>query len=78
MKNWVRKAIFVVSSGLSALFFYAYVDAFLTKKACFNEQGRCFDSDEMVVHLEQSGVAWLSLAMLTSGIALYQLWRLTR
>ncbi len=78
MKTWARKTIFVVSSGLSTLFFFAFFDVFLTKEKCFNELGRCFDADEMVVHLEQSGVAWLSLAMLATGVALYQLWRMTR
>ena len=78
MKSWARKTIFAVSAACSALFFFVYFDAFLTKKSCFNEQGRCFDADDMVVHLEQSGVAWLSLALLASGVALYHLWRLTR
>ncbi|SLN51618.1 hypothetical protein ROG8370_02287 [Roseovarius gaetbuli] len=47
-------------------------------RGCLNELGRCLDSDSGVVYLEQSGGVWLSLAVLASGIALYQLRQLTR
>ena len=78
MKNGLRKAVFVVSAGFSALFLFAYYDAYSKRQDCFNEAGRCFDGETGVVHLEQSGLAWLSLAGLASAIALYQLWRLIR
>jgi hypothetical protein len=76
MKNRLRASVLVVSSGLSALFFYGYYASYFKREDCFNELGRCFDSETGVVYLEQSGVAWLSLAVLASGVALYQLWRL--
>ncbi len=76
MRNRLRKAVFVVFSGLSALAFYGAYASYIKRKDCFNELGRCFDSETGVVYLEQSGVAWLSLAVLASGVALYQLWRL--
>jgi len=78
MRNWLRKTIFVVSSGLSGLFCIAYYVSYRNWQSCFNEAGRCFDGDVGNVYLEQSGIAWLSLAVLAFGIALYQLWRLTR
>ena len=67
-----------MSSGSAVLFCFAYYDSYFKWRSCFNELGRCFDSDTGVVHLEQSGVAWLTLAVLASSIALYQIWRLSR
>jgi len=78
MKSWFRKTTFVLATGLSALSCFAYYEYYFRWRSCFNEFGRCFDSENSVVYFEQSGVAWLSLAVIASGIALYQLWRLIR
>ncbi len=74
----IRKLAFAISLGLSAFFFYAYYTLYFKWRHCFNELGRCFDNDSGDVYLEQSGLVWLSLAVLTSCISLYQLWHLTR
>ena len=78
MKQGVRKTVFGVSAGLAAVFGLAYYESHFKWRGCFNELGRCLDSDSGVVYLEQSGGVWLSLAVLASGIALYQLRQLTR
>jgi hypothetical protein len=78
MGTWFGKAIFVVSAGLSILFCYAYFDAYFKRRNCFNEIGRCFDENDAVVYSQQSGLAWLSLAVLMAAIALYRLRGLKR
>lgn len=78
MKQGVRKTVFGVSAGMAAVFGFAYYESYFKWRGCFNELGRCLDGDSGVVHLEQSGGVWLSLAVLASGIALYQLRQLTR
>ncbi len=78
MKNAIRKLAFVISLGFSATFCFAYYALHFKWRTCYNELGRCFDSDTGAVYLEQSGIAWLFLAAVASSIAAYQLWRLTR
>lgn len=78
MKNLVRKLVFALSLGLSAILFFAYYDFHFKWRNCFNEFGRCFDSETGVVYLEQSGVVWLSMAVLATCVTLYQFKRLIR
>ena len=74
----IRKIAVVASLGLSAFFYFSYYALYYKWRDCFNELGRCFDNDSGVIYLEQSGIIWLSLAVLTSCIALYQLYNLIR
>lgn len=76
MKIWIRKMIVVVSLGLSAVFGFAYYVQYFKWRECFNDLGRCYDGESGVVYLEQSGIVWLSLAVLMAGFGFYQLWRL--
>lgn len=78
MKNLVRKLVFALSVSLSAILFFAYYDFHFTWRNCFNEFGRCFDSETGVVYLEQSGILWLSLAVLATCVTLFQLESLIR
>jgi len=73
-----RKFVLVVFLGLAAFFCFAYYVRYFKWRDCFNELGRCYDSDTGMVYLEQAGAIWLSLAVLTFGISLYQIWRLSR
>lgn len=74
----IRKALLGMSLGLAAILWFAYYALYFKWRNCFNELGRCFDSNTGVVYLEQSKDAWLPLALLASCISLYQLWRLAR
>jgi hypothetical protein len=77
MTDLMRKLAFAASVGVAAFFWFEYYAQYYRWRACFNELGRCFDSNG-VVHMEQSQVVWLPLALLTSCIAFFQLWCLLR
>jgi len=71
-----RKLISLMFLGLAAIFgFFFYVQYFKWRK-CFNELGRCYDSETGTVYLEQSGQVWLLLTVLALGISLYQALRM--
>lgn len=74
----VRKIAVAVLLGLSALFFFLFYDHYFKWRGCFDAQGRCFDHQSGVVYMEQSGFVWLSLALLTLGVLIHQVWRLSR
>ena len=61
--------------ALGAVFSFLFYDQHLKWRACFNELGRCFDPESGTVHLQQSGLVWLPLALLTLGGGIYSLWR---
>jgi hypothetical protein len=72
----VKKLISLVSLGLATIFgFFFYVQYFKWRK-CFNELGRCYDSETGTVYLEQSGEVWLSMTILALGTSLYQALRI--
>ena len=75
MKAVVRKTVLAITSALSAFFWAAYYLQYFKWRNCFNELGRCFDADTTTVYFEQSGAVWLSLALLTTVIAVSLFWR---
>ena len=73
----IGKVILAIVSVLSLLFYFLYFTQYYQWRDCFNAQGRCYDSETNIVYLEQSGPIWLLLAVLSSGISLLILWRLS-
>jgi hypothetical protein len=78
MKAVMRKIAFVALLALSAMFYYAYYTSHYKWRDCFNALGRCFDSESGVVYMAQLGGVLLSMAVITSVLALYQLLKLIR
>lgn len=76
MKILFRKLIIVASSGFSAIFGFAYYHQYFKWRDCFNDLGRCYDSDTATVYLEQSGIVWLSFALIAAAVGLFHIWRL--
>lgn len=76
MKILFRKLIIVVSSGFLAIFGFAYYHQYFKWRDCFNDLGRCYDSDTATVYLEQSGIVWLSLALIAAAVGFFHIWRL--
>lgn len=76
MKILIRKMSLIVSLGFAGVFGFAYHQQYFKWRACFNDLGRCYDSEAGVVYLEHSGMIWLSLAVIATAIGLYQVWRL--
>ncbi len=74
----IRKIALAITAGLSAFFYFAFYVQYFQWRDCFNELGRCYDSESGIVYLEQAGIVWMSLALLMSGISLLLLWRLAR
>jgi hypothetical protein len=49
--------------GLALFCAFAFHDRYWRWRGCFNELGRCYDSDEGVM-VEQAGLLWGGLALL--------------
>jgi len=47
----------------------AFYDRYWRWRDCFNELGRCYDPATQDVYLEQAGVAWGSLALVSLALA---------
>ena len=71
----MRTSLSVLLLGLACGFAYMYYDQHLKWRGCFNALGRCFDPESGTVHLQQSGLVWLLLALLTLAGGAYILWR---
>lgn len=67
----IRYLISLLLFGLSVLFGYIYYAQYYRWRDCVNEAGRCFDPQHGVVYLEQSGIAWIILTVLTLVVALF-------
>lgn len=70
----IRKLVAALLFGLFVFFGYMYYDQHFRWRDCFNETGRCFDPQTGVVYLEQSGIAWIILTMLTLAGFVLCLW----
>lgn len=74
----IRMIATLLCLGLAIIFAYFYYVAYFRWRNCFNEAGRCFDSDAGVVHLQQSGIVWLLLAVLALVAGIFNAWHLIR
>ena len=54
----IRKAISLVFFAAAVFFGFAYYDRYFKWRDCFNELGRCFDSETASVYVEQAGMVW--------------------
>lgn len=61
----IRNLASLLLFGLSVLFGYLYYGQYHRWRDCFDEAGRCFDPQYGVVYLEQSGMTWAALTVLT-------------
>lgn len=76
--RWLRGIVGMALIGLGLLFVLAFESRYWRWRDCFNELGRCYDPVSQDVYLEQAGLVWGSLAMvsLLAGIGLVVgLWR---
>ena len=78
MNNLVRKLALALSLVFTAVLYLAFYSFHYKWRKCFDEFGRCFDSETGVVFLEQSGIVWLAFALFASWVTLYQVWCLMR
>ena len=72
MIRWITGLILL---GISGGFFWLYHAQYFRWRGCFNDLGRCFDPVSGMVYLEQAGMIWLSLGVVTGFAALWLLWR---
>ena len=70
--RWLRGIVGMALIGLGLLFVLAFESRYWRWRDCFNELGRCYDPVSQDVYLEQAGLVWGSLAMvsLLAGIGL--------
>ena len=69
VSTMIRKCFAALFVGLAALFAVAFYDRYWRWRDCFNELGRCYDPATQDVYLEQAGVAWGSLALVSLALA---------
>lgn len=74
MLRMIRNLVSLLLFGLSVLFGYLYYGQYYRWRDCFDEAGRCFDAQYGVVHLEQSGMTWATLTVLTVTAAILLRW----
>ncbi len=75
----MRRVILSISFlGMFFAFGYMFHVQYFRWRGCFNELGRCFDSETGVVYLEQSGAVWLLLAIMALALSLLQTRRLIK
>ncbi len=61
---------------LSGFFAWAWYDRYFRWIDCFDEQGRCYDSETGMVFVEQAGAIWPAFSFLCLIGALFVLWRI--
>ena len=60
------------------MFAFIYFEQYFKWRDCFNELGRCFDTETGVVYTEQAGLVWGTMAVCALAFALYnssKLWK---
>jgi hypothetical protein len=65
-------------TGMGVLFALAYYDRYWRWRDCFNELGRCYDPVSQDVYLEQAGLVWSGLAVISLLVGITLLWRRRR
>jgi hypothetical protein len=73
----VRASIAVLWLSLTALFALAFYERYWRWRACFNELGRCYDTEAGVM-VEQAGFIWGAAAIAFGLLFSRSLWRLRR
>ena len=66
----IRKVAAFALLGLASFSGHATYLHYVTHRACFNAQGRCFDAKTGAVFLEQPGPIWAWMAALSLGAAI--------
>jgi hypothetical protein len=75
-----RAILFILAVFFAAgaiLFGLAWYDRYWRLRECFNELGRCYDSDSQQVFLEQAGLVWGTFAVICVLLSLWA-WRASR
>ena len=70
--RWLRGIFGAALIGLGVLFALAFDFRYWRWRDCFNELGRCYDPVSQDVYIEQAGLVWGSLAVvsLLAGVGL--------
>lgn len=66
----MRFVMVCLGAGLLSIGLWAWYERYYRWRACFNELGRCYDSETATVYLEQAGIAWMLLALIGALILL--------
>lgn len=64
----------MTSLGVATFLGFAFLSYYYRYRSCLDELGRCFGTDSGLVHLTQSGIIWLVLAVLALGYSVYLTW----
>ncbi len=72
----MRYVQFAFGLALCAVGVWAFNERYLKWEDCFNELGRCYDSETGFVYLEQAGATWALLTIVGAVLAFAALWRI--
>lgn len=73
------RLVLVLALCAPSLFFARlYYDMHWKHRACFNDEGRCFDASSGVIYVEQGGAIYLGLAVLGLIGPILGVWLLRR
>lgn len=76
-KTWnIRLALTLFFLGLTLVFGLAYYFEYFRWRDCFNPLGRCLDAETGTIILQQSGITWAMLTLLSGAISAYHLYKL--
>lgn len=64
--GWFGTGIWLIVGSFCAFLFF---DRYWIWRRCFNELGRCYDPESQQVFLEQAGLVWGSLALVSTAMA---------
>ena len=78
MRKMAGVALAAFFGSGSILFTLAFHDRYWRWRDCFNELGRCYDSDSQQVFLEQAGLVWRTFAVACLVLCMLSVWRLKR
>jgi hypothetical protein len=60
----------LIFAGFALLFELAFYERYWRWRGCFNDLGRCYDPASQEVFLEQAGIAWGSLTVICTAVAI--------
>lgn len=66
----MRYVVFALGAFVTCGGALAYHQHYFRWRDCFNELGRCYDSQTHTVYLEQAGITWAGLTLLGLLISL--------
>ncbi len=70
LSRWLLVMTAMASFGLATLLATAFYDRYWLHRDCFNDLGRCYESETGTVYVEQAGAVWGGATVLSLAAGL--------